>query len=182
MIGYSYARNGTEIGLFDLDAQGGLRYRDTYQLRSNDYYSARNYASRLIGDKLIFYTPLRINPWADESDAFLPALRHWHRDATPADFKRILPATRIYRTTAQPPGWHSAAHVYMRLAAKPMRESQPRPGPSGLVCECRRAVSSGGSVVERIGQPRRPVFRIPDGSEPRQGSQRQPDRQCRLSA
>ena len=42
VIGYSYARDGTEIGLFDLDAQGGLRYRDTYQLCSNDYYSTRN--------------------------------------------------------------------------------------------------------------------------------------------
>ena len=33
-------------------APGGSRYRATYHLRSNDYYSSRNYASRLIGDKL----------------------------------------------------------------------------------------------------------------------------------
>ena len=101
VIGYSYSRGGTEIGLFDLDARGGLRYRATYQLRSNDYYSARNYASRLIGNRLIFYTPLQINPWRLDSNAFLPALRHWRHDATPQDFKRILPATRIYRTDAE---------------------------------------------------------------------------------
>src|SRR5688572_3582183 len=85
VIGYSYPRGGTEIGLFDLDASGGLRYRATYQLRSNDYYSARNYASRLIGNRLIFYTPLQLNPWRLDSSAFLPALRHWRHDATQRD-------------------------------------------------------------------------------------------------
>src|SRR5678810_1150939 len=58
VIGYSYVHEATEVGLFDIDAQGRLSYRSTYQLRSNDYYSSRNYASRLIGSKLIFYTPL----------------------------------------------------------------------------------------------------------------------------
>src|SRR5215813_11263202 len=61
VIGFSYNRGGTEIGLFDVDAQGKLAYRATYHLRSNDYYSSRNYASRLIGDKLIFYTPLYLS-------------------------------------------------------------------------------------------------------------------------
>ena len=63
VIGYSYARGGTEIGLFDLSADGGLKYRATYHLRSYDYYSSRNYASRLIGRKLIFYTPTLLRPW-----------------------------------------------------------------------------------------------------------------------
>lgn len=57
VIGYSYERGGTEIGLFQIDAGGNLNYRSTYHLRSNDYYSSRNYASRLIGGRLIFYTP-----------------------------------------------------------------------------------------------------------------------------
>lgn len=30
VIGYSYQRGGTEIGLFDLDPSGGLKYRATY--------------------------------------------------------------------------------------------------------------------------------------------------------
>jgi hypothetical protein len=97
VIGYSYERGGTEIGLFDLDRNGQLRYRDTYQMRSNDYYSARNYASRLIGHQLIFYSPLEIDTHDPALDRFIPALRHWYRGASPADFKRILPATRIYR-------------------------------------------------------------------------------------
>ena len=57
VIGYSYQRGGTEVGLFDITDDGHLSYRSTYHLRSNDYYSSRNYASRLIGNKLIFYAP-----------------------------------------------------------------------------------------------------------------------------
>src|SRR5215510_15742614 len=60
VIGYSYARGGTEVGLFQIDPAGKLTYRSTYHLRSNDYYSSRNYASRLIGSRLILYTPLPI--------------------------------------------------------------------------------------------------------------------------
>ncbi|HEY2347129.1 MAG TPA: beta-propeller domain-containing protein [Xanthomonadaceae bacterium] len=99
VIGYSYARGGTEIGLFDLDHQGRIHYRSTYQMRSSDYYSSRNYASRLIGHQLIFYAPMPVDPWGDPYSGF-PALRHWRNGATPADFHRILPATRIYRSGA----------------------------------------------------------------------------------
>ncbi|SFL19835.1 beta-propeller domain-containing protein [Lysobacter sp. cf310] len=102
VIGYSYERGGTEIGLFELDAQGGLHYRNTYQLRSGDYYSERNYASRLIGRTLIFYAPVPVD--LDDPNAQLPALRHWRTAATPDDFKRILPATRIYRGLDRPDG------------------------------------------------------------------------------
>src|SRR6185295_14376031 len=63
VIGYSYQRGGTEIGLFEISSAGSLSYKATYHLRSNDYYSSRNYASRLIDSKLVFYTPLYLNPW-----------------------------------------------------------------------------------------------------------------------
>ena len=96
VIGYSYQRGGTEVGLFDITDEGRLTYRSTYHLRSNDYYSSRNYASRLIGNKLIFYTPqfLYAGPYALES---FPAVRKWHKDAKPDEFQRIVPATRVYR-------------------------------------------------------------------------------------
>lgn len=98
VVGYSYSRGGTELVLFDISRDGALRYRDTYHLRSNDYYSSRNYASRLIGDTLVFYTPMRINAWNLAQRDFLPGMRRWQPGATPTEFKRILPATRIYRT------------------------------------------------------------------------------------
>jgi len=98
VIGYSYARGGTEVGLFDISRAGRLTHKGTYHLRSNDYYSSRNYASRLIGTKLVFYSPLYLNPFAGDPYAQFPAMRRWRPGALPADFKRIAPATRIYRT------------------------------------------------------------------------------------
>ena len=97
VIGYSYERGGTEVGLFNIDRTGNLSYRSTYHLRSNDYYSSRNYASRLIGSKLIFYTPLYMNPYADDPTVTFPAVRKWHKGATPQEFQRIVSATRVYR-------------------------------------------------------------------------------------
>jgi hypothetical protein len=92
VIGYSYARGGTEVALFDLSPAGELRYRSTHHLRSNDYYSSRNYASRLIGSKLVFYTPLYLFPQRGDPFAQFPAVRRW-----PEAFKRTAPASRIYR-------------------------------------------------------------------------------------
>jgi hypothetical protein len=102
VIGYSYQRGGTEIGLFDIDATGHLQYRSTYHLRSNDYYSSRNYSSRLIGNKLIFYTPLYLYPSLDDPFASLPALRKWRPGTTSREFRRIASATRVYRAASDP--------------------------------------------------------------------------------
>ncbi len=101
VIGYSYARGGTEVGLFNITDSGQLSYRSTYHLRSNDYYSSRNYASRLIGNKLIFYAPLYLYPGATDPFASFPAVRKWHEGAKPEEFQRIVSATRVYRPEAQ---------------------------------------------------------------------------------
>lgn len=96
VIGYSYGRGGTEINLFDINKDGGLAYRSTYHLRSNDYYSSRNYASRLIGDKLVFYTPQYLGYYNDANQQF-PALRKWHKGAKDTEFAPVVSATNIYR-------------------------------------------------------------------------------------
>jgi len=95
VIGYSYQRGGTEVGLFDINSEGRLAYRSTYHLRSNDYYSSRNYASRLIGNKLIFYTPEGL--YNEDLSRSFPAVRKWHKGATESEFQRIVPASRVYR-------------------------------------------------------------------------------------
>ena len=98
VIGYSYERGGTEVGLFNIDADGQLSYRSTYQVRSFDYYSSRNYASRLIGSKLIFYSPLYFYPSADKPLPQFPSVRKWRKGINgEEEFQRIAPATRIYR-------------------------------------------------------------------------------------
>jgi hypothetical protein len=97
VIGYSYERGGTEIGLFNIDGTGNLAYRSTYHLRSNDYYSSRNYASRLIGNKLIFYSPLYLNNNTENPFQNFPAVRRWHKGANAEEFQRIVSATHVYR-------------------------------------------------------------------------------------
>lgn len=168
VIGYSYSRGGTEIGLFDIDANGKLAYRATYHLRSNDYYSSRNYASRLVGGKLVFYSPLSLNLRRGDPFGGFPALRRWRPDAVPSDFKRIAPATRIYRTDEEPEtGFGLTLHTVTvcDLAQRDMRcEATAVMGPQGRVFYV-----SGESVfvwTTHRGSDSG-VFRIPlDGSAP----------------
>lgn len=95
VIGYSYGRGGTEINRFRIDRDGHLEFEDAYHLRSNDYYSSRNYASRLIGTKLIVYSPLYL-PYGEVSDfEWAPGLRRWQGNAQ-GGFQRIVSARQIY--------------------------------------------------------------------------------------
>jgi hypothetical protein len=95
VIGYSYRRGGTEVGLFRVDAAGGITPRGTFQVRSGDYYSSRNYASRLIGSRLIFYSPIRMSMDVGRLEQRLPAFRRWSSgDST---WRRTAPPTRVYR-------------------------------------------------------------------------------------
>ena len=81
-----------EIGLFELGRDGALSYRATYHLRSFDYYSSRNYASRLIGRKLIFYSPTLLQTRGTPPLQMMPGVRRWQGPGSAAQFERILPA------------------------------------------------------------------------------------------
>ncbi len=94
VVGYSYGRGGTEVNRFRLSADGRLSFEDAHHLKSNDYYSSRNYATRLIGDRLILYTPLYLN-WDRDPIEALPGLRRWTGDPE-APWRPIASAGRIY--------------------------------------------------------------------------------------
>jgi len=96
VIGYSYARGGTEINRFHIDGDGHLSFIDAYQLRSGDYYSSRNYASRLIGHNLIFYSPLWLPYGTDDLLETLPAMRQWSSEDPMRGFTRIVGAQHVY--------------------------------------------------------------------------------------
>jgi hypothetical protein len=182
VVGYSYARGGTEIGLFDLGDDGSLAYRATNHLKSHDYYSSRNYASRLVGSRLVFYTPSRINAGSLQPEQFLPQWRRWNAqtpDPSSQGWQRILPATRIYRTDdeldplAGGAALHTVTSCDLARAAQPMRcESSAVLAPPGRVFY----VSAGSVYVwttewQRRGgtapMQRSAVFRLPlDGSAP----------------
>ncbi len=136
VIGYSYERGGTEVGLFRIDAAGNLTYRSTYHLRSNDYYSSRNYASRLIGSKLIFYTPLYLSPESENPFAQFPAVRKWHKGATPDEFQQIVSATHVYRPERALN--HGVRPRAGRLEVR--RHWRPRRARSRVLCFARRGL------------------------------------------
>ena len=100
VIGYSYQRGGTEVGLFRIDPRGRLTHRGTWQLRSADYYSSRNYASRLVGGKLVFYAPLPLRLGARDPFESFPAFRRWDGDGRGA-WRRTATATRVYRPAGE---------------------------------------------------------------------------------
>ena len=136
VVGYSYASRGTEIGLFRIDDAGELRYLSTYHLRSNDYYSSRNYASRLLGTKLVFYTPQYL--WYDPRNPLgvLPAMRKWSGRADKGEFTRIVASTRVYRPPRELDPYDVALHTVTicDLAAPDLEcEATVVFGPSGRV-------------------------------------------------
>ena len=100
VIGYSYARGGTEVNRFRLSSDGHLRFEDAYHLRSNDYYSSRNYASRLIGNRLVYYTPLYLNWGSGEPWDSFPAVSRWQAGSKPL-FRRIARARDVYIVPSQ---------------------------------------------------------------------------------
>ncbi len=106
VIGYSYDRNGMEVGLFDIGRDGRLRYRSTYHLRSSDYYASRNYARRLVGGKLVLYAPVGVGK-ADDANEWMPAIRRWHPGGAEEEFQPTLRPTRI-ASTARAARWSGA--------------------------------------------------------------------------
>lgn len=100
VVGYSYEAQATELGLFGIDDDGQIRYRDTHFLRSNDYYSSRNYASRLLGDKLVFYMPYSLMSYdyragSSEPTLSMPGVRAYGSERD--DWSSIISATQIYQ-------------------------------------------------------------------------------------
>lgn len=136
VIGYSYSRGGTEVGLFRLGGDGALRYQATFQLRSNDYYSSRNYAARLIGSRLIFYAPLYL-PWTvSHVRDMLPALRRWDGQEGNRGFRRIVRPQRVFRPAGWQPSDDAALHTVTscELATPDVRcEATVVMGPPGNV-------------------------------------------------
>jgi hypothetical protein len=102
VVGYSYAMNATEIGLFQIDEMGRIRHLSTHFVDSNDYYSSRNYASRLVDGNLVFYMPYYMFSWTYEGGVSqqvvsLPKVRRWTTGNETTEGKDLLSKTDVYR-------------------------------------------------------------------------------------
>jgi hypothetical protein len=95
VLGFSYESRGTEINRFRLLPDGRLKFEDSYHVKSDDYYSSENYATRLIGETLVLYTPLSIRFEKDPLEA-LPSMRRWKGQEDDEGFRRIAARGDIY--------------------------------------------------------------------------------------
>jgi hypothetical protein len=102
VVGYSYGVSATEVGKFSIDEDGKLKHLSSHYIDSNDYYSSRNYASRLVDNHLIFYMPYYL--WGyygygyggGERKSQLPKIKRWVKDNELTEGKEILSKTDIY--------------------------------------------------------------------------------------
>jgi len=94
VIGYSYARNGTQVNRFRLGPDGQLSFVDAYSFKSADYYSSRNYASRLMGKRLVLYAPIPLD--IDRWESSFPSLTRWRSNGRADPSKPLWNANMVY--------------------------------------------------------------------------------------
>ncbi|MCU0729321.1 MAG: beta-propeller domain-containing protein, partial [Sphingopyxis sp.] len=77
---YNYRQDATEISVFKLDTETGRISRDgSFLISSEDYYDSDNYATRIVGDNLIIYTPYEANEFVRRTQR--PRIRRWMSQA-----------------------------------------------------------------------------------------------------
>ena len=109
VVGYNYQQTGTELGLFSINDQGQLSRRGTYYLRSGDYYSSRNYASRLLGSTLVFYMPVPLQG----ANVEMPAMRRGTDD-----WRALIDHERVYQPIQQT-SYYAVMHTVVRCDLAP---------------------------------------------------------------
>ena len=94
---YSYEEDATELSVFQLSSDGRLSRQGVFLISSDDYYSATNYATRVVGDSLVVYTPYGLVP----SRGQWPTVRRWlpeeQREQALRRGTRLYDAQSIYR-------------------------------------------------------------------------------------
>jgi hypothetical protein len=91
VIGSSMQRNGTELGVFHVAADGRLTHRATYSLTSGDDIPWHTYAARVVDGRLVLYAPFAVS-WRGEA---FPALHRWTAESDSTT--HVPPETRVYR-------------------------------------------------------------------------------------
>ncbi len=97
---YSYEDDASEITVLRLDQETGkVEPRGVFLISSDDYYDVDNYATRIVGDKLIIHTPYEADDLVSRRNR--PVIRRW---TNAEDFydnegegRQVLRAQDIYR-------------------------------------------------------------------------------------
>ena len=105
---YSYEEEATGLSVFALDRETGrLRREGVFLITSDDYYDVDNYATRIVGDRLVIYTPYEPEQLRERGKR--PVVRRWlpeaERDDEPRGGRPLFDARDLYRPvqrTAEP--------------------------------------------------------------------------------
>jgi hypothetical protein len=99
---YSYEHSASEISIFTLDGAGRFTREGRWLLSSDDYYSTENYATRLVGDNLVFYAPIGTWQLGGDGQIRWPRLRRAPRGGAPDEGETLIGPTEIYAPVGEP--------------------------------------------------------------------------------
>jgi hypothetical protein len=91
---YNYRERASEITAFRIDQAGRFTREGRFLLSSDDYYSTENYATRLVGDQLVFYAPFAIDAHGGRFQ--WPRLRRADGDGDPDQGETLIGPTDVY--------------------------------------------------------------------------------------
>jgi hypothetical protein len=77
VTGFNYGEQATQFSVFALDEVGRFTAEGTFFLSSQDYYDTDNYATRLVGDKLVIYSPTYLTDYHARDVQRWPVVRRW---------------------------------------------------------------------------------------------------------
>ncbi len=96
VTGYDYREGASELAIFRINADGVMTFEATYNITSDDYYSAENYASRLVDGHLVLYTPLRLSDFDADKPVEFPRVRRWTEAQGFSEWEPLFGPTDIY--------------------------------------------------------------------------------------
>lgn len=97
VTGYSYEFERSEISLFSLDKRGRMRIKGRLFIRSEDYYSSANYATRLVDGKLVIYSPVDITGYGRSGMPPLPTIQRWSPALGFSSWEPLFSIEDVYR-------------------------------------------------------------------------------------
>lgn len=77
VTGFNYGEQATQFSVFALNETGKFTAEGTFFLSSQDYYDTDNYATRLVGDKLVIYSPTYLTDIRTDDVSRWPVVRRW---------------------------------------------------------------------------------------------------------
>jgi hypothetical protein len=92
---YNYAEQASEITVIRMSPEGRLTREGRFLLSSSDYYSTDNYATRIVGDNLVFYAPQSLDDRGPDGRFAWPKLRRAQGDGEAGTGEDLIGPTDV---------------------------------------------------------------------------------------